>query len=102
MLLALRLTPHTPFTSLGEKVETGTPFMLFKDHCNEKSNQKNLGTIKCSNLCTEVVEYTAPDEVSKTKHVMKSFTELILPFGMCSGSCVQSCLHQLVGLRRRQ
>lgn len=47
------------------QVETGTPFMLFKDHCNEKSNQQNLGTIKCSNLCTEVVEYTAPDEVRR-------------------------------------
>ena len=38
--------------------------MLFKDHCNNKSNQKNLGTIKCSNLCTEIVEYTSPDEVA--------------------------------------
>lgn len=38
--------------------------MLFKDHANHKSNQKNLGTIKCSNLCTEIIEYTAPDEVA--------------------------------------
>ena len=38
--------------------------MLYKDACNKKSNQKNLGTIKSSNLCTEVVEYTAPDEVA--------------------------------------
>ncbi|CAN0519165.1 unnamed protein product, partial [Laminaria digitata] len=45
------------------KVETGTPYMLYKDACNFKSNQKNLGTIKSSNLCTEIVEYTAPDEV---------------------------------------
>ena len=38
--------------------------MLYKDACNSKSNQQNLGTIKCSNLCTEIVEYSAPDEVS--------------------------------------
>ena len=38
--------------------------MLYKDACNEKSNQKNLGTIKSSNLCTEIVEYTAPDEIA--------------------------------------
>jgi len=44
--------------------ETGTPYMLYKDACNQKSNQKNLGTIKSSNLCTEIIEYTAPDEVA--------------------------------------
>ena len=38
--------------------------MVYKDHCNRKSNQQNLGTIKCSNLCTEIVEYTSPDEVA--------------------------------------
>ncbi len=38
--------------------------MLYKDACNKKSNQKNLGTIRSSNLCTEIVEYTAPDEVA--------------------------------------
>jgi ribonucleoside-diphosphate reductase alpha chain len=46
------------------QVETGTPYMLYKDACNEKSNQKNLGTIRSSNLCTEIIEYTAPDEVA--------------------------------------
>jgi ribonucleoside-diphosphate reductase alpha chain len=46
------------------QVETGTPYMLYKDACNEKSNQKNLGTIRSSNLCTEILEYTAPDEVA--------------------------------------
>lgn len=49
---------------IDSQVETGTPFLLYKDHCNNKSNQKNLGTIKCSNLCTEIVEYTAPDEIA--------------------------------------
>eukprot|EP00953_Heterococcus_sp_UTEX-ZZ885_P000633 867-Heterococcus_DN1.PRE.2 len=49
---------------LVAQCETGTPYMLFKDACNSKSNQQNLGTIKCSNLCTEIVEYTSPDEVA--------------------------------------
>ncbi|MDX1478629.1 MAG: ribonucleoside-diphosphate reductase subunit alpha [Saprospiraceae bacterium] len=52
------------FAILESQIETGTPYMLYKDACNKKSNQKNLGTIKSSNLCTEVVEYTAPDEVA--------------------------------------
>lgn len=52
------------YAILESQTETGTPYMLYKDACNKKSNQKNLGTIKCSNLCTEIVEYTAPDEVA--------------------------------------
>lgn len=52
------------FAVLESQTETGTPYMLYKDACNNKSNQKNLGTIKSSNLCTEIVEYTAPDEVA--------------------------------------
>lgn len=46
------------------QIETGTPYMLYKDSANIKSNQKNLGTIQCSNLCTEIIEYTSPDEVA--------------------------------------
>lgn len=49
---------------LESQTETGTPYMLYKDAANKKSNQKNLGTIKSSNLCTEIIEYTAPDEVA--------------------------------------
>jgi ribonucleoside-diphosphate reductase alpha chain len=52
------------FAILESQIETGTPYMLYKDHANNKSNQKNLGTIKSSNLCTEIMEYTAPDEVA--------------------------------------
>jgi len=52
------------FAILESQVETGTPYMLYKDAANQKSNQKNLGTIKSSNLCTEIMEYTAPDEVA--------------------------------------
>ena len=49
---------------IDSQIETGTPYMLYKDHCNRKSNQQNLGTIKSSNLCTEIVEYTSQDEVA--------------------------------------
>ena len=52
------------FKILESQTETGTPYMLFKDHANNKSNQKNLGTIKSSNLCTEIMEYTSKDEVA--------------------------------------
>lgn len=52
------------FEVLEAQIETGTPYMLYKDAANKKSNQKNLGTIKSSNLCTEIIEYTAPDEVA--------------------------------------
>jgi ribonucleoside-diphosphate reductase alpha chain len=52
------------FKILESQIETGTPYMLYKDSANAKSNQQNLGTIKSSNLCTEIIEYTAPDEVA--------------------------------------
>jgi len=52
------------FKVLESQMETGTPYMLYKDACNKKSNQQNLGTIRCSNLCTEIVEYTSPGEVA--------------------------------------
>lgn len=49
---------------LESQIETGTPYILYKDACNEKSNQKNLGTIHSSNLCTEIVEYSSKDEIA--------------------------------------
>ncbi len=52
------------FAILDAQIETGTPYMLYKDAANSKSNQQNLGTIKSSNLCTEIMEYTSPDEVA--------------------------------------
>lgn len=52
------------FKIMESQIETGTPYILYKDAANEKSNQKNLGTIKSSNLCTEIMEYTSPDEVA--------------------------------------
>lgn len=52
------------FAILDAQIETGTPYILYKDAANSKSNQQNLGTIKSSNLCTEIMEYTSPDEVA--------------------------------------
>ena len=52
------------FEILEAQIETGMPYILYKDAANKKSNQKNLGTIKSSNLCTEIMEYTSPDEVA--------------------------------------
>ncbi len=52
------------FSILESQIETGTPYILYKDAANKKSNQKNLGTIRSSNLCTEIIEYTSPDEVA--------------------------------------
>lgn len=49
---------------LDAQIETGTPYLLYKDAANEKSNQKNLGTIQCSNLCTEIIQYTDEEEVA--------------------------------------
>ncbi len=49
---------------LESQIETGTPYMLYKDSANRKSNQKNLGTIRSSNLCTEILEYTSKDEIA--------------------------------------
>jgi ribonucleoside-diphosphate reductase alpha subunit len=50
------------FSIIESQIETGTPYMLYKDACNSKSNQQNLGTIKSSNLCTEIIEYSSPTE----------------------------------------
>ena len=52
------------FKILESQIETGTPYMLYKDAANAKSNQQNLGTIRSSNLCTEIIEYTSPDEIA--------------------------------------
>ncbi|MGL4767225.1 MAG: ribonucleoside-diphosphate reductase subunit alpha [Formosimonas sp.] len=52
------------FSILESQIETGTPYILYKDHANRKSNQQHLGTIKSSNLCTEIIQYTSPDEIA--------------------------------------
>ena len=52
------------FKILDSQMETGTPYILYKDACNNKSNQQNLGIINCSNLCTEIIEYSSPEETA--------------------------------------
>ena len=59
------------------QIETGTPYMLYKDAANSKSNQQNLGTIKCSNLCTEIIEYTSPTEVAVCNLASISLTKFV-------------------------
>ncbi|WP_209400840.1 ribonucleoside-diphosphate reductase subunit alpha [Pseudozobellia sp. WGM2] len=66
---------------LESQIETGTPYMLYKDAANRKSNQKNLGTIRSSNLCTEIMEYTSPDEVA-----VCNLASIALPMFIKNGS----------------
>ena len=66
------------FAVLEAQVETGNPYMLFKDACNRKSNQQNLGCIKSSNLCTEIVEFTSPEETA-----VCNLASLALPRFIC-------------------
>jgi len=73
------------FAILDSQVETGTPYMLYKDQANEKSNQKNLGTIRCSNLCTEIMEYTAPDETAVCNLASISLSKLVRPLNGMEG-----------------
>ena len=56
------------FRVLESQMETGTPYMLYKDPCNRKSNQQNLGTIRPSNLCTEILEYSSREEIAVWLH----------------------------------
>eukprot|EP00537_Pseudo-nitzschia_pungens_P002191 CAMPEP_0172364222 /NCGR_PEP_ID=MMETSP1060-20121228/7406_1 /TAXON_ID=37318 /ORGANISM="Pseudo-nitzschia pungens, Strain cf. cingulata" /LENGTH=821 /DNA_ID=CAMNT_0013087177 /DNA_START=275 /DNA_END=2740 /DNA_ORIENTATION=+ len=65
------------FAILDSQVETGTPYMLYKDHCNSKSNQQNLGTIRSSNLCTEIVQYTSPKETAVCNLASISLSKLV-------------------------
>eukprot|EP00523_Entomoneis_sp_CCMP467_P005515 CAMPEP_0168747824 /NCGR_PEP_ID=MMETSP0724-20121128/15857_1 /TAXON_ID=265536 /ORGANISM="Amphiprora sp., Strain CCMP467" /LENGTH=797 /DNA_ID=CAMNT_0008795629 /DNA_START=6 /DNA_END=2399 /DNA_ORIENTATION=+ len=65
------------FAILDSQVETGTPYMLFKDACNSKSNQKNNGVIQCSNLCTEIVQYTSPEETAVCNLASISLSKLV-------------------------
>lgn len=86
------------FAILDSQVETGTPYMLYKDHCNRKSNQKNLGTIKCSNLCTEIVEYTSPDEIAVCNLASINLSMFVTPadnYGGDSGSFDYDKLRQI-------
>ena len=76
---------------LRAQTETGTPYILFKDSINRKSNQKNLGTIKSSNLCTEITEYTSKDETA-----VCNLASLALPKYIEDGAFDHASLHAMV------
>ena len=75
---------------LESQIETGTPYMLYKDAANRKSNQKNLGTIRSSNLCTEIMEYTAPDEVA-----VCNLASIVLPMFVKDGAFDHQALYDV-------
>ena len=64
---------------LDAQIETGMPYMLFKDACNRKSNQQNLGTIQCSNLCAEIVEFTSKDEIAVCNLASVALPSCVVP-----------------------
>lgn len=78
------------FAILDSQIETGTPYMLYKDAANSKSNQQNLGTIKSSNLCTEIIEYTSPDEVA-----VCNLASIALPRFVINGKFDQQKLYEV-------
>jgi ribonucleoside-diphosphate reductase subunit M1 len=67
------------FAILDAQIETGTPYLLYKDACNAKSNQQHLGTIRSSNLCTEIVQYSSPDEVAVCNLASLSLPHFVVP-----------------------
>jgi len=69
------------FRILESQMETGTPYMLYKDAANKKSNQQNLGTIHCSNLCTEIIEYTDANEVAVCNLASIALPRFVVPEG---------------------
>lgn len=75
---------------LESQIETGTPYMLYKDAANRKSNQKNLGTIRSSNLCTEIMEYTSPDEIA-----VCNLASIALPMFIKNGEFDHKELHKV-------
>ncbi|PPQ75016.1 hypothetical protein CVT26_011553 [Gymnopilus dilepis] len=78
------------YAILEAQIETGGPFMVYKDHANRKSNQKNLGTIKSSNLCTEILEYSSPDETA-----VCNLASLALPSFIVNGKYDFQKLHDV-------
>ena len=78
------------------QIETGMPYVLYKDSCNKKSNQKNLGTIQNANLCTEIVEYTSPEEVS-----VCNLASVGLPMFVEDGAFNHEKLHGVVKVATR-
>lgn len=86
------------YAIIESQTETGTPYMLYKDACNRKSNQQNLGTIKSSNLCTEIVEYTNKDEVRKTTQDEVNFFSFCAFFQKCFPLPIQVAVCNLASI----
>jgi len=84
------------FNIVESQIETGNPYILYKDAANRKSNQQNLGTIKSSNLCTEIIEYTAPDEVA-----VCNLASLALPYFVSAGSFDHKRLYEVTKVATR-
>ncbi|KAF9445388.1 ribonucleotide reductase alpha subunit [Macrolepiota fuliginosa MF-IS2] len=78
------------YAIMEAQIETGGPFMVYKDHANLKSNQKNLGTIKSSNLCTEIIEYSSPEETA-----VCNLASLALPTFISNGKYDFKKLHEV-------
>ena len=76
-------------TVMESLCETGTPYILFKDACNRKSNQQNLGTIKSSNLCTEIVEYSSKDETAVCNLASLCLPSCVMPLEMWSDKTIE-------------
>jgi ribonucleoside-diphosphate reductase alpha chain len=81
------------FEILESQIETGTPYLVYKDACNKKSNQKNLGVIKSSNLCSEIIEYSAPDETA-----VCNLASMALPAFITNGQFDFTAFRQTVAL----
>ena len=84
------------FQILNSQMETGTPYLLFKDACNEKSNQKNVGVIQSSNLCTEIIQYSSPEETA-----VCNLASLSLPAFVKDGVFDYDKLHEVTKLVTR-
>jgi len=84
------------FQILNSQMETGTPYLLYKDACNEKSNQKNIGVIQSSNLCTEIIQYSSPEETA-----VCNLASLSLPAFVKNGEFQYEELHRVTKIVTR-
>ena len=85
------------FKILDSQIETGTPYMLYKDACNQKSNQKNLGTIKSSNLCTEIVEYSDSNESAVCNLASIALSKFVQPCQISNADLPNIVIYTKVG-----
>ena len=89
------------FQILESQIETGTPYMLYKDTCNRKSNQQHLGTIQCSNLCTEIIEFTSPEETAVCNLASIALPKFVRPSEGGGGTFDFEHLREIAGFLTR-